>query len=336
MATRTWKAARPSSCGRTSLARAPRAACSSSVAVGRSCRSRRDRPVDVAEQLEQVPLDLRRAPADDRVLERVDLAVQVEERLLDADDPPAQVAEDLPPAQLVGVDCRCRMPPRTRRAAPRGCRARRPGGRGGRSARRRRTASRGRRSGRPRGRAPSRARRSPCGPRRAGCRCGSRRGRASCGRSPDACARARRRRPRRRGAAGRGGRSARARPGGRRRARAGRAAASVLWMFASTRAMSASSGAPLSSRIARGSAVPGQAAGDRVLVAEHGVVLARGDDLRDRCAVDQRQQRGLVDAGLAVAPQLGHVVLAVARQQPGLARRAARELPRLAVEGSAE
>ena len=50
----------------------------------------------------------------------------------------------------------------------------------------------------------------------------------------------------------------------------------------------------------------------------------------------EREQIRLVDSGLAVAAQLGYVLDAVAREQPRLAGRAARELTRLTVEGAAE
>ncbi len=126
------------------------------------------------EELQQIPLDLAHTATDGRQLDRADGAGEVGEGLDDADDPPAQRAEHLPPVQGRLVD---------RPAAGRlvggdqlldGAEARRRAG-ANRSARPSRTTNRGPRGDPPGGPAPSRARPGCRRARRSGCRCGSRR-----------------------------------------------------------------------------------------------------------------------------------------------------------------
>src|SRR5438552_16092830 len=90
-ATRAWKRFTPSSSATTSASRKSRTAASSSRAVGRSCTS------GALGQVEQLELGLGRPPPEARELDALHTG---EERLHlhDADDPPLEVAEHLPPA----------------------------------------------------------------------------------------------------------------------------------------------------------------------------------------------------------------------------------------------
>src|SRR3954447_3484121 len=97
MATRVWNCTRPSVASITSRSRNSRTASTSWLAEGTSCGS-------VTDQLQEVPLVLAGSAADGGQLDRADGARQVGKGLSDAHDPPLQRAEDLPPADDLGVD----------------------------------------------------------------------------------------------------------------------------------------------------------------------------------------------------------------------------------------
>src|SRR5207247_1043854 len=96
-ATRAWKRFTPSSSATTSASRKSRTAASSSRAVGRSCTS------GALGQVEQLELGLGRPPAEARELDALH-AREEGLHLHDADDPPLEVAEDLPPPHRGRVD----------------------------------------------------------------------------------------------------------------------------------------------------------------------------------------------------------------------------------------
>src|SRR4051812_37409926 len=104
IATRVWNWTRPSVALMTSRSRNSRTASTSWAAVGTSCGSLIPCSFVSCDQPQEAPLVLAAPPADSGQLHRPHGARQVGERLSDAHHAPLQRAQDLPPADDVGVD----------------------------------------------------------------------------------------------------------------------------------------------------------------------------------------------------------------------------------------